>query len=414
MSKSLLVFPTLVEAPFIIVKIGNYTFGNYTRVGPQQGFNTSVKVTYPNFLDSMTVTKINGLVNTYVINMVYGIQKGDDPNLLEKVFSGISGTRKITVSYGDWNSPSFVYKEEEAIVTGITSNTDFSTSQIRYQIKCTSTTLNLKANRYNFPARVAKPSTIIKQLLNNKAYGLTDVFYGMKDTAGVDRMNLILSNDKVVKIEAKRKIDVLDYLNYLVGCMTSVSNVSNKGLKTSRYHLKIVDDFSNELKGPYFQIVEVSVGESVTDIDTYEVDVGFPNEDLVMSFTVNTDNLWSVLYKTSEQLTTSNYVYKLNDDGNIETQYSPNVTTSPFYQYSTQYDTEWWSQVTQFPISATLTIKGLIRPAILMNYVKINAYFYGQKHLSSGLYIITKQVDSISASGYRTTLSLTRIPGVDG
>ena len=107
-------------------------------------------------------------------------------------------------------------------------------------------------------------------------------------------------------------------------------------------------------------------------------------------------------------------MYKLNDDGNIETQYSPNVTTSPFYQYSTQYDTEWWSQVTQFPISATLTIKGLIRPAILMNYVKINAYFYGQKHLSSGLYIITKQVDSISASGYRTTLSLTRIPGVDG
>ena len=46
-----------------------------------------------------------------------------------------------------------------------------------------------------------------------------------------------------------------------------------------------------------------------------------------------------------------------------------------------------------------------------MSYVKINAMFYGQKHSSSGLYIITKQEDSIDSSGYKTTLSLTRISG---
>lgn len=414
MGKNLLIFPTLVEAPFIIVKIGKYTFGNYTRTGPQKGFNTAVKVSYPNFMDNLTVTKVNGQINTYVINMVYGIQKGDDPNLLEKVFSSVADTRKLTISYGDWNSPSFIYREEEAIITNVTSNTNFATSQITYQIKCTSTSLNLKANRYNFPARVAKPSTIIKELLNNKAYGLADVFYGMKDTRKVDKMNLILSDDKVVKIEAKKKVDVIDYLNYLVGCMTSVSNVSDKGLKDSRYKLNIVDDFSNELKGPYFQIVKIGVNEVMPDIDTYEVDVGFPSEDLVVGFTVNTDNLWSILYRNSESLSTTQYVYKLNDDGVIESQYSPNVTTSPTYQYSTQYDKEWWSQVTQFPITATLTIKGLIRPAILMSYVKINAVFYGQPHISTGLYIITKQVDTINSSGYRTTLSLTRIPGVDG
>ena len=48
---------------------------------------------------------------------------------------------------------------------------------------------------------------------------------------------------------------------------------------------------------------------------------------------------------------------------------------------------------------------------MLMSYIKINTYFYGQKHISSGLYVITKQEDSISADGYRTTLSLTRISG---
>lgn len=65
--------------------------------------------------------------------------------------------------------------------------------------------------------------------------------------------------------------------------------------------------------------------------------------------------------------------------------------------------------MTQFPIQATLTIQGLLRPSTLMSYVKVNVYFYSHKHVSSGLYIITKQVDDIGDSGYKTTLSLTRI-----
>ena len=46
-----------------------------------------------------------------------------------------------------------------------------------------------------------------------------------------------------------------------------------------------------------------------------------------------------------------------------------------------------------------------------MDYVKVNAYFYGHKHISSGLYIITKQEDMISDQGYKTTLTLTRLSG---
>ena len=62
-----------------------------------------------------------------------------------------------------------------------------------------------------------------------------------------------------------------------------------------------------------------------------------------------------------------------------------------------------------YPINSTLKIKGLLRPAILMSYVYINAQFYGKPHISSGYYIVTKQVDDISQSGYRTTLSLVRV-----
>lgn len=69
--------------------------------------------------------------------------------------------------------------------------------------------------------------------------------------------------------------------------------------------------------------------------------------------------------------------------------------------------------MTQFPIKAELTIKGLVRPAMLMTYVRVNSLFYGQRHVSSGLYIVTRQEDRVDASGYRTTLQLTRIAGDD-
>jgi len=75
---------------------------------------------------------------------------------------------------------------------------------------------------------------------------------------------------------------------------------------------------------------------------------------------------------------------------------------------TTQEDTNWWKQVTEFPIQASISIKGLIRPSILMDTVEINIYFYGRKHIASGVYAITKQEDSVDGNGYKTTLSLLR------
>ena len=57
-------------------------------------------------------------------------------------------------------------------------------------------------------------------------------------------------------------------------------------------------------------------------------------------------------------------------------------------------------------------MQGLLRPAILMSYVRLNVIFPGgHKHISSGLYLVTQQKDRIDSNGYRTTLSLTKISG---
>ena len=230
-----------VEAPFIIVEIGGETFGIYNKKAGYAGTN----ITYPNFMQSLTVDKVNGTVNTYTINMIYAIKQGDDPNFLEKIFSKASD-RKITISYGDFSTPSFIYKKEVALITDVRSSFSIASSTITYQISATSTALSLNAGNYNFPKLKQKPSQAIIDLLYDKTYGMLEVFPGMIDKNKVLTQGLIASNDKVVEIEAQQQTSLFKRLNYLVECMTNEDSNPNSVIQKSRYALNIVDDVTGE------------------------------------------------------------------------------------------------------------------------------------------------------------------------
>lgn len=412
MATSLVSTQTRVESPFIIVKIGKYTFGHCSKSSEEQSFGTLMKVVFPNYMESLNITKINGAVNTYNIRMLYAITSADDPNKLERVFSSVSQSREITISYGDWCAPGFIYKEETAIITKVTSNVDFQNSRINYTITCTSTSLALKAGSFNFPKRSnVKPSDVLFELLSDKGYNLTTIFSGMLNLTKVRDKNLIASDDKPVTLEAKKNINILDYIAYLVNCMVSLEDKGG-AVKNANYYWAVYDDINNEFGGSYFRVQKVIAGSKYNiSYNTYEVDVGYPSTNYVTSFTLNNEEAWSILYNYSKDIKQSEYSYSIDKNGNIIDTYSPSLTNSNKYLKTTEADRTWWTQVTQFPITAKLTIKGLLRPALLMSYVKVNTYFYGHKHISSGLYIITKQEDSISSNGYTTTLTLSRISG---
>ena len=416
MSLSLLSSTSRVETPFIIVTIAGYTFGNYSvesRKKLNSGEYQKIISKYPNFMKSLSIDKVNGTVNTYTLNMVYAIREGDDPNLLEKVFSKAKKDRTIKLSYGDLSLPSFIYREEEAIITDIKTNFNIQSSVITYTISCTSKCLSLAAGTYNFPKRVAKPSDVIKEILYDNTYGLLQVFYGMQDKEKVLARNLITSDDKQVTIEAKLNTTIFNYLSYLVSCMTNISESNNSIDKKFIYHLVVKDDISSEWGGPYFQIIKTSSTANDNSIDTYEIDIGYPGQNMIMNFSLDDNENWSILYDYSNSIEQSNYVYSIDNNGNIVSEYSPTLARSNQLLKMTEADRTYWSNMTQYPINATLTIKGLLRPAILMTYVKVNVLFYGQMHIASGYYVVTKQTDSISESGYSTTLKLVRIKGIN-
>lgn len=412
---------TRVETPFIIVTIGDYTFGSYSKevkdlIYSNGTFYAAIKAHYPNFMQSLTVDKINGNVNTYTLVMKYAIRPGDDPNLLEKIFSSVSKSRNIKLSYGDLSTPSYIYKEEEALITQIRSSIDMQGSSITYTLNCVSKSMTLTAGTFNFKKVVAKPSDIIKKILYDKTYGTLDIFYGMIDKDKVLSKGLIAGNDKSVTIEAKTQISVFNYLKYLVECMSDISDSDTSLQKKNKYVLVVYDDVTGEFGGPYFKVSKMTNNlKNINSLDTYTIDVGYPNpQNIVTSISFDNNETYSILYDYSTDTNQSNYIYRIDDNGEIKRVYSPILSNSSKLMKTTEADRDWWSTVTQYPISVTVTMKGLLKPAILMTYVKLNIWFYGQKYIGTGYYIVTKQTDNVSASGFTTTLKLTKIGGADG
>lgn len=406
-----------VETPFIIAEFGGVSFGVYQTsskniVGSNNSLANTVGVMYPNFMKSLQVTKINGTINTYTLQMIYQIREGDDPNLLEKIFSKAKKDRTIYLSYGDLSAPTYIYKKEKAIITDVKSSIDFAGSKINYTLSCTSSALLGSSSSFNFPKRNAKPSDVIKEVLYNNIYGLLEIFTGMKDKSKVLKNILIAADDKSVTIEAKQNITPVDYLQYLVKCMIPNGQSNNSVLNNAMYRICVIDDTTDEFEGSYFKVVKVSQNIQKDSINVYTIDVGYPDNNYVFNFTIDDSQTFSILYDYAGEARQPEYIQRIDNQGNIVSEYSPSFSNSKDLLRTTSADKTWWTNMVNYPITATLTIKGLLKPAILMSYIYIDARFFGAQHYSSGYYIITKQVDNIDSSGYRTTLSLLKVGGV--
>lgn len=411
-----------VEVPFVKVTIGEYTFGAYDRKNfnetTNQGFFKKAKIQFPNYIQRLQITKINGQVNQYTLDLTYPIRPGDDPNFFEKVFSSVSDSRKIIFSYGDMSVPEYVYRNEQAIITGVGNRFNFVGGTIEYTVTAISSASLAYSTKQPFPAWYGKPSDRIKWLLKNPNYGLSKIFYGMVNEGLVNQLQLIADDDKEVQLQAKENMTSLDYLKYLVSCMIPQGEIGTKNITKAFYIFSIHDEAENEsiksintreLGGPYFKVTKVT--KNIEKPDAYNLTIGYPSGNLVTGFGIQNNENYSIYYNWQGKLSTGDYVTRVSDDGTLEEIYSPIISSGNSTHSTKPDDVTWWSKVTQYPISATLTLKGLLRPALLMEYLRLYVIFYGKKHISSGLYIITKQVDTIDGNGYRTALNLTKING---
>jgi hypothetical protein len=174
----------------------------------------------------------------------------------------------------------------------------------------------------------------------------------------------------------------------------------------------LLDSFFSDTAGyggPYFKITRVST-KTLNRTDAYNIDIGFDTSATVLAFTIEHNENYSILYDYNAKLVTETYADRLNMQGNWEQTFAPMVTSGNERFLTRSEDAVWFTKLTKYPINATIRVQGLLRPAKLLQYLRLNVIFPGgNKHISSGLYIITKQIDDLSSNGYFTTLSLTRI-----
>lgn len=416
-SLNLLSSVSRVETPFIKVQIGKYIFGVYSksykgRVQESSGTYTQQGIIYPNYVKSLHISKLNGTVNTYTLEMFYQISNGDDPNFFEKVFGSVSDTRKIIFSYGDLSMPyDFSYRDEEAIITDIKTQFNVASASLTYTITAISNGNLASVGNHTFPAAYDKPSNILKRMIRNNEYGITDLFYGMRNYQQVLQSRCILDDDQAVRLELQTNVSLLDYISYLVNNMVQLGITSGSVIKGPTYVMCIVDDTSGDFGGPYLKINKVSANQKLTE--AYEIDIGYPSNNVVTDFSIDDDQTYSIFYKYDNTLYPNEYVQRINDEGQIEEVYAPVLTSSNESHKTKTIDRTWWTKVTQYPIKASITLKGLLRPAILMTSIKLNVYYFGRKHVSSGLYVVTKQEDTINEKGFTTKLSLLRVDNVE-
>lgn len=419
---SLLASNARIQAPWIKVSIGNYTFGVFSKTSANKQshdgtYYTSFEVQYPNYVKSLGITKINGQVNQYELSLVYPVTQTSDPNFFEKILSSVSKTRKIVFSYGDMSMPTYIYKNEEAIITKVKQSFNLKGGgEITYTISAVSSAALAAGGSWTFQGVKARPSEIIKRILKDSRYGLQKLFYGM-NASNIDI--LIAGDDKEVSIGSKRNISALDYITYLVSCMIPQGATTQQYTSSDIYVLTMHDDttydsntFSDlEISGPYFRVERQSYKTNKSD--AFEIDIGFGNTGtIVTEFSVLDDEGYALLYDYNEKLDTSPYIERIDQNGKLQTIWSPSVTSKNESFKTRTEDITWWTKVTKYPIKATITVQGLLRPAILMSHVRLNViYPGGRKHVSSGLYLVTQQRDQIDSNGYRTQLQLTKIAG---
>lgn len=385
-----------VEAPFIEAVIAGYKIGSYRGDLDE----------YPNYISQLNVTKQNGVINQYKLQLIHQVRPGEDSNLLDELLSK-TNYNPIEIKYGDLNTNQY-FQDTRAIITNVDMTRNYTSMSIAYTIEALSEGSLLQSKTVSFPAVTAQPSTVIRSLLyenQSTSQLLLEAFPGMQNKTFVDSNNLIPNNDSEVEIQAQYDVNVIDYMNYLVGCMSNQTG-KNEIIRNSTYYITYNDTDNLNSQGAYFKIAEVTAGINPFAVTNkvYDITVGY-NDNIVYDFTVESTKSWELLYKSSTKA--REYAYTITNNGDLNKYYSPSVasSTNPI----SEVNKNWWTQMIKFPLTASITIKGLLKPIMLMDYIRINVVFYGQQHITSGIYAITGQQDILSGSGFKTTLSLVRV-----
>ena len=385
--------PILVQAPYVELTMNGVKIGGYNASDDK----------YPNHIVGLTVEKINNKINTYTIQLIHQVRTGEDPNIIDALLNRTGYRNKVKIKYGD-SATGLFFKEEEAYIMDVSYNENVQSANIAYTIKAVSSVSFVKYSYFSYPPVTGKPSTEINNLMYHSGQSsieLQNSFSGMRTAQDAMRRNAIPTNDAVVNIPGLANASPYDRLNQLV------ANMRDPNDATGTYMLSY-NDATNDAS---FRIVEVTrqdtADRNALIKNCYTLDIGFPGNTMITSFALGNDVYWPLYYKYAGKI--ASYKYDIDYNGKITRSKVNPLDVDDKFQSKNVESMNWWEYVRSYPVSATVTIKGLMKPVLLMENVYIFSQIYGQEDLASGLYSIIGQTDTIDGGGCSTTLELLKI-----
>ena len=391
--QSIQTLQSLIAAPFITCEFGGEQFGL------KDLYKRETSTRYIDYVTSLIVDKkASGTVNTYSLAMTYTVQPGSDPNYIDYIISKAKD-RAITFTYGDMGQPEYSYVKEKAIITQVTPSVQISSNSIQYTISATSSVALSYAINRTYPAKAnTKPSDLIFNLLYvDKTSGLLDLFTGMRNRNWVELHKLIARNDIEVYIPLEKDITPLAYIKKLLSKM-----IASDG----SFFAMVIHDEPQNTDGPYFEIINSNLHQGQGNTYSVDIDVGYPGSTPVFSFAASQNTSLALITEYQSKMDIGRII-NIDNYGELLTAGTPSLAIRNGSEDASLR--KWWENMTAYPINATLTTRGLIKPSILCDYININVLFFGQKYNYSGVYMVTGQRDTINSQGYRTELSLIRV-----
>ena len=385
---------SIISTPYVTAEFGGYQFGLRNSIYKN-------RTTFARDIQCVTGLTINkkasGQVNTYSLSLAYTVVPGADPNFVDYIIARATD-RQLLLSYGDLGQPEYSYVKEQAIISNVSPDVNFSSNSIQYTIAATSSVALSYVVKRSYQGRSAKPSDVIKEMLWSRPdEGLLELFGGMRDKATVEENGWIASNDRAVYIEAQKDIAPLDYIRYLVSKMSAPDG---------SFYAMLIHDEPDNADGPYFMVVNSTLYQGQGNTYQVSIDVGYPSDTPVYDFKVTQNTSLALITPYLAKFDKPRIV-NINSMGETITESTPSLAIRNGTADSSLK--QWWQNMTTYPVKATLTTRGLIKPSILCDYLDINVLFFGQPYTYSGKYMVTAQEDSISPSGYTTKLSLVRV-----
>lgn len=355
------------------------------------------------------------VANQYSIQLAYMPKPNQDPNFIDEALAGVTADNKpVTIRFGyngipGYNLLSSTYK---CLITGYTVT--IQNNYFYYTINCVSQGTMYREQRFNFP-RVPNidPINWIYQCWTGNIKGLESLSdqYDLKidqDAYGhVEKMDIGYNKDSEGNVtnndSALNDVTVFEFLD------TVLYNIKDTDNDNAVYWYELVDTKEKQTVVIHRTVIESE--KDLSGLATFTFDWGGNHQDnstnnLILSF--ETEYKGEVNIAMTEDIFSKKYAIdsegrKLTAMGYFE-YLVPDYVRQDYYR-----DAKFWSRSTLWAYNAQMELLGIPADIPIGAYIEVNPLIYGRKHHTAGIYIITGARCDISANGFRTNLSLTKV-----